>query len=32
MKNVIMTVVIGFIIFEFIEHAVLPVFFSNKNL
>ena len=30
-KNVIMTLVIGFIVFEFVEHVVFPVFWSIKN-
>ena len=31
MKNVIMTLVIGFVVFEFIEHVVFPLFWSIKN-
>ena len=31
MKNVIMTLVIGFIVFEFVEHVVFPLFWSIKN-
>ena len=30
-KNVIMTMVIGFIVFEFLEHLVFPLFWSIKN-
>ena len=30
-KNVIMTLVIGFIVFEFVEHVIFPVFWSIKN-
>ena len=31
MKNVIMTLVIVFVAFEFIEHVVFPLFWSIKN-
>ena len=31
MKNVIMTLVIGFVVFEFVEHVVFPLFWSIKN-
>jgi len=31
MKNVIITLVIGFIVFELIEHLVFPLFWSIKN-
>lgn len=31
MKNVIMTLVIGFIIFEFIKHVIFPLFWYIKN-
>ena len=30
-KEVIITLVIGFIVFEFIEHVVFPLFWSVKN-
>lgn len=31
MKNVMITLVIGFIVFELIEHLVFPLFWSIKN-
>ena len=31
MKNVIMTILIGFIVFEFIEHVIFPLFWFIKN-
>jgi membrane-bound ClpP family serine protease len=31
MKNVIMALVIGFVVFEFVEHVVFPLFSSIKN-
>ncbi len=31
MKNVIMILVIGFIVFEFIEHVIFPLFWYIKN-
>jgi membrane-bound serine protease (ClpP class) len=31
MKNVIITLVIGFIVFELIEHLVFPLLWSIKN-
>jgi membrane-bound serine protease (ClpP class) len=31
MKNVIMILVIGFVVFELIEHVVFPLFWSIKN-
>ncbi len=31
MKNVIMTILIGFIVFEFIEHVIFPLFWYIKN-
>ncbi len=31
MKNVIMTLVIGSIVFELVEHVVFPLFWSIKN-
>lgn len=31
MKNVIMTLLIGFIVFEFIEHVIFPLFWYIKN-
>ena len=30
-KNVIMTILIGFIVFEFIEHVIFPLFWYIKN-
>jgi len=31
MKNVIMILLIGFIVFEFIEHVIFPLFWYIKN-
>jgi membrane-bound serine protease (ClpP class) len=31
MKNVIITLVVGFVLFEFVEHVVFPLFWSIKN-
>ena len=31
MKNVIMTILIGFIVFEFIEHVIFSLFWYIKN-